>query len=145
MTTQTLTEHIEAVVAAARPDVEIWDVTLIERQGLVRVLIEHPDGVDLGLCEDVTRLLADVRERYALEVSSPGVDRPLIRTSHFQRAIGETIRVRLSEPIEGRRTVTGRLVGADDARLRIVLTDAGEFEVPRSRVGRSCIVWSGRP
>jgi ribosome maturation factor RimP len=145
MTTQTLTEQIEAAIAAQRPDVEVWDVTLIPAQGLVRVLIDRPGGVDLALCETVSRLLSEVRERYAVEVSSPGLERPLVKTSHFQRAVGETVKVRLSEPLDGRRNLTGRLMGADDDQLVIAVEAAGEVAVPRTRVGRANIVWSGRP
>jgi ribosome maturation factor RimP len=144
-TTQTLTDQIEAAVAAERPDVEVWDVTLIPAQGLVRVLIEHPDGVDLAMCESISRILVDVRERYAIEVSSPGIERPLVKTSHFTRAVGETVRVRLTEPLDGRRNLTGRLVAADDETLTLDVDGAGELRVARSRVGRANIVWSGRP
>ena len=56
----------------------------------LRLFIDHPDGVTLGLCERVTHALADLRERYALEVSSPGTERPLSKPQHFQRFLGAT-------------------------------------------------------
>jgi ribosome maturation factor RimP len=145
MTTQTLSDQIESAVAAQRPDVEVWDVTLIPAQGLVRVLIDRPGGVDLELCEAVTRILSDVRDRYTLEVSSPGLERPLVKTSHFERSIGETVRVRLTELVDGRRTLTGRLVMADDERLVIAVEGGSEVVVPRASVGRANVVWSERP
>ena len=108
--TQLQTE-IEQMLSNREPDVE---VVLAERAapGLVRVVIDHPGGVDLDLCERVTRDLAPIRERFALEVSSPGVERPLVRPAHFQRAVGSRVDVRTIEPIDGRRHFTGELRAA---------------------------------
>src|SRR5437868_324239 len=73
----TLQAEIEAQLATAEPDVE---VVLAEVAGdTLRLFIDHPDGVTLALCERVTLGLASLRERYALEVSSPGTDRPLTK------------------------------------------------------------------
>jgi ribosome maturation factor RimP len=135
-------QTITRTVAAVRPDVEIWDVQVVARENLVRVLIEHPDGVDADLCAEVARLLSDVREQGGLEVSSPGIERPLIRTTHYTRAIGKTVEVRLVAPKEGRRNLRGRLTAADDTSLRLALDDGVEFEVPREEVATSNIVWN---
>jgi ribosome maturation factor RimP len=67
---------IEARLAESEPDVEVLLAELVGGK-LVRLFIDHPKGVTLDLCERVTKLLPDVRERYALEVSSPGPERPL--------------------------------------------------------------------
>jgi ribosome maturation factor RimP len=136
-----LAEEIEATVVAARPEVEVVEVTVIEPQGLVRVAIDRPGGVDLSLCEEITGVLRSVRERYALEVSSPGLDRPLTKPAHFARAVGETVRIRLREPLDGRRNVTGTLVAADPGAVRVALADGGELELPLAAVGKSNIVW----
>src|SRR4029079_19416842 len=79
-----LQTEIEEMLRDASPDVE---VVLAERAGpgLVRVVIDHPDGVDRALCARVSRELSPIRERYALEVSSPGVERPLVRPQHYRR------------------------------------------------------------
>ena len=84
-------QTITRTVAAVRPDVEIWDVQVVKGENLVRVLIEHPDGVDADLCAEVANVLSDVRDHGGLEVSSPGIERPLIRTTHYERALGETV------------------------------------------------------
>ena len=136
---------VESAVAAALPEVEVVDVQVIAPQRLVRVVVDREEGVDHALCEQVTHVLARVRERYALEVSSPGLDRPLTKPEHFARAVGETVRLRLSAPHEGRRNVTGRLVAAGET-LRVALADdGGELEVPRSLVGKANVVWSPVP
>ena len=91
-----LQAEIEAKLATALPDVE---VLLAEVLGdtTVRLFIDHPDGVTLALCEQVTHALPEVRERYALEVSSPGGKRPLTKPDHFRRFLGRKARVRLRD------------------------------------------------
>ena len=106
------------------------------------MLIEHPDGVDADLCAEVANVLSDVRDHGGLEVSSPGIERPLIRTTHYTRALGETVQIRLKKPLEGRRNLRGRLTAADDTSLRLALDDGVELEVPREEVAKSNIVWN---
>src|SRR5206468_5471455 len=127
--TRTLLQQITDTVAAARPDVEVWDVQVIGPQNLVRVLIEHPEGVDVELCAEVTRILSDLRDERGLEVSSPGIERPLVQTSHYTRALGETVQIRLRRPRSGRRNFRGRLTAADDAALRLALADGAAPEL----------------
>lgn len=115
---------IEARLAHAEPEVE---VLLAEVSGArLRLFIDHPDGVTLGLCERVSGRLNDYRERYSLEVSSPGADRPLTKPEHFQRYQGRRVRVRLApERAEAadsdtdRKSVTGELVGASGREITI--------------------------
>jgi ribosome maturation factor RimP len=137
----TITGTVERLVAGARPDVEVWHVEHVASEDLVRVLIAHPDGVDVDLCHAVTRALEPLRDRHALEVSSPGLERPLVTDSHFARSVGETIEVRLAAPIDGRKSVRGRLVAADADALRLAVDDA-EVVVPRTAITTSNIVWS---
>src|ERR1700753_2106073 len=85
--------EIEARLSGVEPEVE---VLLAEVQGpSLRLFIDHPDGVTLELCERVTGHLEDYRERYSVEVSSPGTDRPLTKPQHFSRFLGRRARVRL--------------------------------------------------
>ena len=113
-----LQNEIEQMLHDRSPDVE---VVLAERAGpgLVRVIIDHPKGVDIALCERVSRDLSPLRERFALEVSSPGVERPLVRPDHYRRAVGSKVDVRTVEPIDGRRHFTALLVDADDAGIAL--------------------------
>src|SRR5688572_17913679 len=104
---------IEARLADVEPDVEVLLAEVVGGR-LVRVFIDHPDGVTLDLCERVTRHLPEVRDRYALEVSSPGAGRPLTKPEHFRRFLGRRARVRTREDHEGRRSFTGELLGAGD-------------------------------
>jgi len=116
--TTPLQHEIESTLATRVPDVE---VVLAERTSpnQVRVVIDRPGGVDLDLCERVSRELSPLRERYALEVSSPGLDRPLVKPEHYRRAVGERVAVRTDAPIEGRRRFDGGLRAADDEGIEI--------------------------
>jgi ribosome maturation factor RimP len=105
----------------------------------LRLYIDHPDGVDLALCERVTDQLRDLLETWSLEVSSPGADRPLTKPEHFRRFMGHRVRVRTREAIEGQRSFTGTLTGADEGGVRIKATE-GEVEIPLSRIRRSNLI-----
>ena len=94
--------------------------------GVVRVFIDKPEGVDLSDCEIVSRQLSAVLDvedslpgHYRLEVSSPGLDRKLTKPEHFQRFLGETIRVKLRFPVAGRRNFRGTLRAADDEKIEV--------------------------
>lgn len=110
--------EIEAQLAEVEPEVE---VLLAEVAGgsVVRLYIDHPDGVSLDLCEQVTKHLLAIRERYALEVSSPGTERPLSKPEHFRRFLGRRARVRTSAEHEGRRSFTGELLSATDSEVTV--------------------------
>ena len=84
---------IETHLADVEPDVEVLLAEVVGGS-LVRLFIDHPNGVTLDLCERVTTHLALVRETYALEVSSPGIRRPLTKPEHFRRFVGLRARVR---------------------------------------------------
>jgi ribosome maturation factor RimP len=105
----------------------------------LRLYIDHPDGVDLALCERVTDHLRDLLEAWSLEVSSPGADRPLTKPEHFNRFMGRRVRVRTREAIEGQRSFTGTLTGADEGGVRIKAGE-GEVEIPHSRIRRSNLI-----
>jgi ribosome maturation factor RimP len=88
---------IERRLAQTDPDVEVLLVEVLPSKCL-RVFIDHPDGVTLALCERVSMRLNDLRELYALEVSSPGSKRPLTKPAHFRRFLGRRARVRTYRP-----------------------------------------------
>jgi ribosome maturation factor RimP len=130
--------EIEARLAAAEPQVE---VLLAEVMGghTVRLFIDHPDGVSLDLCERVTHELVEIRERYALEVSSPGLDRPLTKPAHFRRFLGRRARVRTREARDGHKSFTGELVGASEDEVTIAAA-TGVIAIPYADIQRSNLV-----
>jgi ribosome maturation factor RimP len=130
--------EIEERLAQAEPDVEVLLAEVVSGSTL-RLFIDHPDGVTLALCERVSGLLGDYRERYALEVSSPGQDRPLTKPQHYTRFLGRRARVRLREATEGHKQLTGELVGASDSDVTIAAGD-GILTIPYEQIVRSNLV-----
>lgn len=127
---------------AIRPVVESEGLELVEVSfgrgpggGLLRVTVDRDGGVDLeaigGISERVSRRL-DLEGfdpgPYTLEVSSPGLERPLRRPDEFAKRVGEKVKVRLARPVEGARTVTGSIVEAGPREVRIA-TEDGERTV----------------
>lgn len=131
-------ERIEATLASAEPDVE---VLLAEVLGgtAVRLFIDHPEGVTLALCERVTHLLPEIRGAYALEVSSPGPQRPLSKPEHFRRFVGRTARVRTRGEHDGRHSFTGELLGATESEVTVA-ADTGVVSIPYAEIHRSHLV-----
>jgi ribosome maturation factor RimP len=126
---------IEAQLADAEPDVEVLLAEVV-RGRLVRLFIDHPDGVSLDLCERVTFHLAGVRETYALEVSSPGTRRPLTKPEHFRRFVGRRARVRTRGEHDGHRSFTGELLGATDEEVTVA-ADTGVVSIAYADIHRS--------
>src|SRR3954470_597840 len=131
----TIQGDIEQQLAAVEPEFEVLLAEVVNGDK-VRLFIDHPEGVTLALCERVTNHLASVRETYALEVSSPGPERPLTKPEHFRRYIGRRARVRTRGEHGGRTSFTGELVGASDAEVTVAADD-GVVSIPYSDINRS--------
>jgi ribosome maturation factor RimP len=146
-----LQTDIERRLADSEPEIE---VLLAEVAGgrCLRVFIDHPDGVTLAMCERVTLALGDLRERYSLEVSSPGRERPLTKPAHFRRFVGHRARVRtrharpvtqLDGPCQPAarpaRSFTGELVGASEVEVTLA-ADGGIIAIPYSEIRRSNLI-----
>ena len=134
----TIQADIEARLSEVEPEVEVLLAEIVGGD-LVRLFIDHPQGVTLDLCERVTHHLPEVREQYALEVSSPGIERPLSKPSHFRRFLGRRARVRTREARDGHRSFTGELVGASDTEVTIAAA-TGVVAIPYDDITRSNLV-----
>ena len=117
---------IEPAIEQLGYELSDLELKLGGRNGVVRVFIDKPDGVDLSDCEIVSKQLSAVLDvedplpgHYTLEVSSPGLDRKLTKPEHFQRFLGETIRVKLRFPVAGRRNFRGALRAADEEQIEV--------------------------
>jgi ribosome maturation factor RimP len=137
--------EIEGRLATSEPDVEVLLAEVVSG-GTLRLFIDHPDGVTLALCERVTLALGDYRDRYSLEVSSPGQDRPLTKPQHYTRFLGRRARVRLREARDGRAptaersvSLTGELVGASEEEVTIA-AGGGIVSIPYAQIIRSNLV-----
>ena len=133
---------VEQRLEQLEPDVELLACEQIAAERL-RLTIDHPEGVDLGLCERVTGHLRDLLVDYGLEVSSPGPNRPLTKPDHFRRFLGRRARVRTVTPRDGNKSFTGELVGASDEEVTVA-ADVGVVAIPYSEINRSNLVGEGR-
>ena len=131
----TIQAEIEARLADTEPDVEVLLAEVVGGR-LVRLFIDHPNGVTLDLCERVTKQLPEVRQKYALEVSSPGADRPLTKPEHFRRFVGQKARVRTRGEHEGRRSFTGELLDASGDGVTVA-AETGVVSIPYADIHRS--------
>jgi ribosome maturation factor RimP len=139
-TVSALQTEIEARLAGVEPEVE---VLLAEVAGpTLRLFIDHPDGVTLAVCERISGHLSEYRERFSLEVSSPGQDRPLTKPQHYSRFLGRRARVRLREGDTfppAHKQLIGELVGASDSDITIAAGD-GILTIPYEQIVRSNLV-----
>jgi ribosome maturation factor RimP len=133
-----LQSEIDLRLAGSEPDVEVLLAEVISGSTL-QVFIDHPQGVTLALCERVSGHLNAYRDRYSLEVSSPGQNRPLTKPQHYARFLGRHARVRLRQARDGHKSVTGELVGASDRDVTIA-AGGGIVTIPYEQIARSNLV-----
>jgi ribosome maturation factor RimP len=115
-----LHREVAETVQSRVPDVEVLAVELGGPERLC-VYIDHPEGVDHALCERVTGVLRAYLEHYRLDVSSPGIERPLRTRAHFADAVGRKVAVRTAVEIDGRKRIRGEIVdaGASEATIAV--------------------------
>ena len=114
---------------------------------LLRIYIDSETGIGLDDCQRVSHQLSGVLEvedpitgRYTLEVSSPGLDRPLFEAAHFDRFAGSEVRIQLRELLDGRRKLVGRLLGMRDDNVAIMDSEGREWRVPLERIEKARLV-----
>ena len=146
MTGDELRQLLEPTIERLGYELVDLEVRLGSGNGLVRLFIDKPDGVDLEDCERVSlavSALLDVEDpvpgNYNLEVSSPGLDRKLTKPAHFQRFAGETVKVQMRFPIEGRRRFRGTLVSSDDENI-VVEVDGESHSLPLKTIDTARLV-----
>jgi ribosome maturation factor RimP len=135
---QRVREVVEPAVTAAGYDLEDVTVTAAGRRSVVRVIVDRDDGVDLDAVAEVARLVSDTLDAddptgdapYTLEVSSPGVDRPLTEPRHWRRASGRLVKAGVRDGAD----VTGRVVGSDDSGVTFDV-DGEQRNVPYDALG----------
>ncbi|MDE0753773.1 MAG: ribosome maturation factor RimP [Woeseiaceae bacterium] len=110
------------------------------RDGILRIFIDKADGIGIEDCEEVSRRVSaildvedPVQSDYTLEVSSPGLDRTLTKLAHFQRFMGQDVKVKLRFPLEGRRNYRGALKAADEDKIEVEV-DGESFSLPLATI-----------
>ena len=143
-----LLRRIEDIVAPTIVGMgyELVRVSMSKGGGTLQIMVEPADGraMDVEGCATVARALSAVLDvedpipsSYTLEVSSPGIDRPLTRPKDYARWAGHLARLETAEPVEGRRRFKGTLLGLEGDVVKLRLDDGQETEVPLSAVTRA--------
>ena len=143
-----LLRRIEEIVAPTVVGMgfELVRVAMSKGGGTLQIMIEPADGspMDVEACATLSRALSAVLDvedpipgAYTLEVSSPGIDRPLTREKDYVRWSGHLARLETTQPIEGRRRFKGTLLGLENGTVRVKLEDGTEADVPLSQISRA--------
>jgi len=139
-----ITEQIKELVAPylSENGVDLVEITYRREQGgmTLRLLVDTPEGIKIAECEDLNKYLGElldkeevIGEHYLLEVSSPGLDRPIKTDRDFERALGKDLEVTTYAPVDGRKTHEGRFVGMD--KDKIVIESGGvSIVIPRTSI-----------
>ena len=137
---RTLQDEIAPAIESRVPGVEVLAVELLSPTRFC-VYIDHADGVNHALCERVTRVLDSYRQDWTIDVSSPGLERPLRKREHFAEAVGRSVSVRLEGGKKNRRR--GVLLEAGDDEIKIATGDAGEIRIPYDAIVRANLIDEG--
>ncbi|MGD0165788.1 MAG: ribosome maturation factor RimP [Gaiellaceae bacterium] len=136
-----LTSEVSSLVGRALPDVEVLAVEFVSPTRFC-VFVDHPGGVDHELCRRVTDLLRGYLDRYTVDVSSPGLSRPLRKPVHFRSALGRRVALRTETAVGGRNRFRGRVVAAEEKTVRVAV-EADEFEIPYDDLVRGNLIDEG--
>ena len=129
-----LEREIGARVEGSLDGVEVLAVEM-QSPGRFTVFVDHPAGVDHALCARVTDALRDYLREYGVEVSSPGLDRPLRRQEHFEAALGRRIRLRTPG-----RKLRGEVLSAGEQSVKVAASDGAETEIPYAEIVRANLI-----
>ena len=136
---QELTDRIEERV----PGTEVLAVELLGHDRFC-VYIDHPHGVDHALCERVTRELDEYRREYAIDVSSPGLERPLRKPAHFGNVVGHKVAVRTAGEIGGRKRFRGQVLAAGDEAVTVGAEGGDPVLIPYEQIVRGNLIDEGQ-
>jgi ribosome maturation factor RimP len=136
-----LQREVADTVETRLPDVEVLAVELGGPERM-SVFIDRASGVDLALCEQVSGVLRAYTQRFSLDVSSPGFERPLRTPGHFAGVLGRRVSLRTANDVGGRKRFKGEVVRAGDAAVTIS-TDTGQIDVPYDEIVRANLMDEG--
>jgi ribosome maturation factor RimP len=140
-TERELQRQIARTVESDLPHVEVLAVELMGPERFC-VYVDHPAGVDHALCGRVTELLHGYLDRYTVDVSSPGLERPLRTPAHFRNAVGRRVAIRTADEIGGRKRFRGEVAAAGE---RAVTVKAGtdDVHIPYEAIVRGNLIDEG--
>ncbi len=137
---------VEPIVTSL--EYRLWGIEFLSqgRHSLLRIYIDHNDGISLEDCEKVSRQVSSVfdvedpiADEYTLEVSSPGMDRPLFRLEQYEAWAGAEVNIRLRMPFEGRRKYRGKIKGVEDQDV-VIVADGHELLLPIESIEKAQVI-----
>jgi ribosome maturation factor RimP len=137
ITEKELYREVSRAVTAALPGVEVLALELTGKDRFC-VYVDHPGGVDHALCEQVTAVLRPYLEQYAVEVSSPGYERPLRTRAHFERAIGRSVKGKTATS-----RFRGEVISAGERSFRLAGETGEPNDIPYDEIVRANIEEEG--
>ena len=132
-----LQEEITSRVEHDLPGVDVLAVELLAPTRFC-VYVDRPEGVDHALCQQVTDLLRDYLRVYGIDVSSPGLDRPLRRQEHFAAAEGHRVKLRTTG-----KKLRGEVLAANEQSVTVAASDGAETEIPYAEIVRANLIHEG--
>ena len=142
VTERALQREVSERVEAGIPGVEVLALELLSPQRFC-VYVDHPAGVDHALCERVTSVLRGYLDRYSVDVSSPGLERPLRKPAHFRGAVGRRVAVRTSREIGGRKRFRGEVLDAGERELSLGAEGGEPVFIPYEEIVRGNLIDEG--
>jgi ribosome maturation factor RimP len=137
-----LTREVSQTVEQGLSGVEVLAVELNGPERFT-VFIDHSTGVDHALCERVSNLLRGYLDRYTVDVSSPGIERPLRTPAHFRSAVGRKVVIRTESDIDGRKRFRGTVEQANGSKLALAVSDGRRVTIPYDAIVRGNLVDEG--
>lgn len=146
MSREQVEKTVEGIVSdiIASTDLEVIDVEYVkERDWYLRVFLNKPGGIGVEDCQWVSEKLEKtldtldiIRDSYYLEVSSPGLDRPLKKERDFIRHLGDTVELHMFAPVDGQKTIVGTLLGAENDNIRVNVKGT-ELSIARDKIAQT--------
>jgi ribosome maturation factor RimP len=133
---------VTQAVETGLPGVEVLAVELVSPQRFC-VYVDHPAGVDHALCERVTNVLRGYLDRYSIDVSSPGLERPLRKPTHFANAVGRRVALRTDNEIAGRKRFRGKVLAARDRGVELGAEGSEPVLIPYDDIVRGNVIDEG--
>ncbi len=146
-----MTDLIEPAVAAVGYELLGCEFISRGRRSVLRIYIDSPNGINVKDCEKVSHQVSSVLDvedpipgKYQLEVSSPGLDRPLFKIAHYEQQIGHWIKVHLRLALNGRRNFVGHLQAVNESQITIAC-DNDVFDIPFSYIQKGKLIGTKEP
>jgi ribosome maturation factor RimP len=130
-----LTREIAPKIEGALPGTEVLAVELTSPERFT-VFVDHVQGVDHALCQRVTNVLSDYLREYSVDVSSPGIERPLRTPAHFRNVVGRSVALRTKE----RNRVRGEVVAADERKVTVKTDADSSVDIPYDAIVRGNLI-----